>query len=148
MSEKNKVAITVTAIAVISLVIAAYFILSPSVDCLCKNPIITVDKSTTLTATTWTITNISKGVSILKNNVYIQLRNESGLIIDNESLTTASGTHGFLYFSTTGITGPYISVGDIFSLSKDYAQGSTIALMPTGNSSTTNSQPPYKILIV
>ena len=148
MSKRNVVAITVTAIALVSIIIVAYLLLFPSGGCLCNAPLMTFDKSNTSTATTWTVTNISSGVSILKIDVYIQLRNSTGLIIDNEPLLTASGTHGFLYYSTTGMTGLYISVGDVFSLSRDFSQGSTVALVPTPSSNITDSQPPYVLLIV
>jgi hypothetical protein len=43
-------------------------------------------------------------------------------------LTSASGTNGFNYTSTSN--GEYIALGDIFSLSKtQYAQGSQIILV-------------------
>ena len=148
MSKRKVVTIMITAIAVVSIIIVSYFLLFPSMGCLCESPLITLNKGMTPTATTWTVTNISSGVSIHKIDVYIQLRNASGLIMDNEPLETASGTHGFLYDSATGATGLQISIDDVFSLSRDYAKNSTIALTPAPSSNITDSQSPYVLLIV
>lgn len=47
----------------------------------------------------WTLSAIGGSASILKSNVYVQLKNTSILVIATEPLTTASGTHGFRYIA-------------------------------------------------
>jgi magnesium-transporting ATPase (P-type) len=77
---------------------------------------------------TWTITAFSTESSVLKSDVYVQLRNASGIyVIPTSILTSASGTHGFNY--TPALGEEYLSVGDVFSLSKDYTVGCTITLV-------------------
>jgi hypothetical protein len=89
-------------------------------------------KSINSTAYIWTITAILGGEKPLKSDFYVQLKgNGSGtFIIATESLTHASGTHGFNYVPAS--SGEYLAAGDVFSLSKDYLQGTTIALVTAG----------------
>jgi len=75
---------------------------------------------------TWSVIALGSG-SVLQSDVYVQLKNASGFVIQTELLTTASGTHGFGYQAAT--SGDYIAVGDVFTLSKAYAQGTTITLV-------------------
>jgi len=79
----------------------------------------------------WTISAILGGMSVLKTDVYVQLRtiimNETVFIIATEPLLAVSGTHGFNYSAAT--VGNYIAVGDSFSLSKSYASGTTLSLV-------------------
>jgi ribosomal protein L40E len=88
-------------------------------------------KGTTADTLTWTITAISGGASVLRSDVYVQLRNASGdYVIATEPMTVASGTHGFNYAAASA--GNYISVGDVITLSDDYAVGSVIYLVTAG----------------
>jgi flagellin-like protein len=73
----------------------------------------------------WRVTALTG--SILRSDVFVQVKNASGFIIQTELLTTAAGTHGFGYQAAT--TGDYIAVGDTFTLSKAYTQGSSITLV-------------------
>jgi flagellin-like protein len=76
----------------------------------------------------WILTAISGGRTVLKNDVYVQLWNETdGFIILTEPLASASGTHGFKY--TAASSGDYISVGDIFALSRNYLTGCKLTLV-------------------
>ena len=68
----------------------------------------------------------------MKSEVYVQLKNTSSFIILTESLISASGTHGFGYASAS--QGGYISIGDVFSLSKNYGPGSSITLVTSSGS--------------
>ena len=79
----------------------------------------------------WTLTAISGGRSVLKTDVYVQLRNSSdNFLIQTTPLATADGTHGFKYKAAS--TGDFIGVGDIFSLSRDYTQGTVLTLVTAG----------------
>ena len=91
-------------------------------------PFISFTESTNSTVYTWTITAIG-GNWPLKSDFYVQLKGDGSavFIIATESLINASGTHGFKY--TPASSGIYLAVGDVFSLSKDYSQGTTIALV-------------------
>jgi len=91
----------------------------------------TVRGSTALNYT-WTITAISGGASVLRSDVYVQLKNSSSFIIYTESLNSASGTHGFGYMSAS--YGSYMSIGDVFTLSKNYGPGSSITLVTSSGS--------------
>ena len=75
---------------------------------------------------TWRVTALS-GASVLRSDVYVQLKNASGFVIQTELLSVAVGTHGFGYQAAS--TGDYIAVGDVFTLSKAYTQGATITLV-------------------
>jgi len=102
-------------------------------------PPIPTNKDNSATSTTWTVW--SKGLTpILKSDVYVSLWNESSWVISREPLLIASGTHGFNYASNS--TGLYITAGDVFSLSKDYAIGSEISLV------TENGMAAYATLTV
>jgi len=80
---------------------------------------------------TWTVTAISGGRTVLKTDVYIQLRNSTdNFIIQTTPLTTADGTHGFKYKAAS--SGDFIGVGDIFSLSRNYTQGTVLTLVTPG----------------
>jgi flagellin-like protein len=92
-------------------------------------PVIGANRGSGPTNYTWTITAFEGGRSVFKSDVYVQLRaNEtSTFLIMTEPLSNATGTHGFTYLSAT--SGNYLGVGDVFSLSKDYTQGTTITLV-------------------
>jgi len=77
----------------------------------------------------WRVTALS-GEPVLRSDVYVQLKNASGFVIQTELLSAAVGTHGFGYQAASA--GDYIAVGDVFTLSKTYAQGSTITLVNLG----------------
>jgi hypothetical protein len=128
-SRRNRIA-SVISICVIVMVILAFFIYiiffefpAPSM----YQRIGTI-KDSTATDTTWAVSQIftSDRGPISKSDVYVTLHNASGYIIQNESLATASGTHGFLYKPVNA--GDYIALGDKFVLSKDYQKGCTISL--------------------
>jgi len=74
----------------------------------------------------WVVQSLAGSNHLLKNDVYVWLKNESGFIIMAEPLTSASGTHGFEYVAAN--SGNNISIGDTFKLSRDYAVGSKIYL--------------------
>ena len=73
------------------------------------------------------MTDITVGYAIVKSEVYVQLKNASGLVITSETLSYASGTHGFNYVAVS--QGDYIAIGDVFSLSKDYSSGSVLYIL-------------------
>jgi flagellin-like protein len=98
-------------------------------------PTIGTNKGSTATATTWTVTAISGGASILKTDVYVQVKDATGTFkLSTIALATASATQGFNY--TSASAGTFISVGDVFSLvkiySNAYTQGSTLTLVTAG----------------
>jgi len=129
MSSRRKIIDSIIVVLMIGLVsISIYFIPSPPY----VGGINTIHtyKSSTLTTYTWTVTAIGGTNYILKSDVYVQLKGNgsSMFIIATESLTDASGTHGFNY--TPAFSGNYLAAGDVFSLSKDYLQGTTIILVP------------------
>jgi len=139
MSNNGIITITIIAILLISLIIIANIgnggqsIITPPIN---------VKKETAATVITWTVTDIPGGSAIPKSNVCVQLRNASGLVIDNESLMIASGTHGFIYYSTASISDVNISIGDVFSLSIEYLEGCSIRLI------SFSTQGQYAILTV
>lgn len=92
-------------------------------------PVIGTTKGSTASDTTWTVTAISGSASVLKADVYVQVKDAGGTFtITTESLLYATGTHEFNYSSAS--TGSYLSIGDVFSLNKViYTQGSTITLV-------------------
>jgi len=92
-------------------------------------PVIASQKSSDATNWKWQITAIGGG-PILKSDVYVQLMNASGYVIQTEMLTTASGTHGFSYTPASSVD--HVSVGDLFRLSKDYTIGCTMTLVTPG----------------
>jgi len=133
-SRRKKVAITAYSFIVIFLIGFTFllYLLTPNDFGPPQGPYLQAAKSSTATDTTWTVVNIAGGSSILKSEVYVQLKNADGLfVIASELLDSASGTHGFSYDSITGASGLKISVGDVFSLNKTmYLLGSTIILVP------------------
>ena len=134
-SKQKKVAITAYSSIVIFLIFFSVllYLLTPNDLTPPPGPYLQTTKSSTATDTTWTVFYISGGSSILKSDVYVKVKNASGLfMIATERLGSASGTHGFSYDSTTGASGLKISVGDVFSLNKTmYSLGSTIILFPS-----------------
>jgi len=99
-------------------------------------PTIGTNKGSTSNAVTWTVSAISGGAQILKNDVYVQVKYASNGTFAIQTVILsgvggASGTHGFTYSSAS--TGNYISVGDTFSLSKTagFTQGDTVTLVQT-----------------
>jgi FlaG/FlaF family flagellin (archaellin) len=119
------VAVIVTILAVLAVFIYVIFFEFPAPSMYQR---IGTIKDSTATATTWAVSQIftSDRGPISKSDVYVTLKNASGFIMQNESLAAASGTHGFLYQPVNA--GDYISLGDVFSLSKNYQQGSSIEL--------------------
>lgn len=96
-------------------------------------PIMSTSKTTDNENFVWTITAISGSHPVLKSDVYVQLKNGTVFIIETAPLITVdgspgcAGTHGFNYSSSTA--GDYISVGDVFRLTKTYPLGTTITLV-------------------
>jgi len=119
------IVIVIIALLIIGLIIA-YFPWLPPDPGPQLPPIVTV-KSSDINNYIWTVTTIGAGSPILKSDIYVQLKNASGYVIQTEGLTTISGTHGFNYVPAS--SGIYISAGDVFSLSRDYAVGSKIFLV-------------------
>jgi hypothetical protein len=102
-------------------------------------PMIGATKSGTNNYYVWTVDAITGGGSILKSDIYVQLKNESGFVISTEPMLTigsvqgCNGTHGFSFVPAS--TGNYIGVGDSFLLDKAYTTGCTITLVtPSGSS--------------
>jgi FlaG/FlaF family flagellin (archaellin) len=104
-------------------------------------PAIGTTKGSTATAITWTITAIGSGASVLKADVFVQLKNVNlaTFNITTIALTSATSTQGFTYTSAGG--GNYLSVGDIFSVARkvatpdlgpSYPVGSTLTLVTSG----------------
>jgi len=109
-------------------------------------PTIATNKGSTATDTTWTVTAISSGASILKTDVYVQIKNGTSGTITTQTTALGTGTAPFVVtpaLVTAGFSyspassGNYISVGDVISLDKTgmnaYAQGSTITLVQTAS---------------
>jgi len=96
-------------------------------------PTITTIRIATATAMTWTVTVISGEASILKGDVYVQVKDANDTYtITTEALLTATGTHGFEY--TPISAGNNIAVGDEFSLDNTiYGQGSSLTLVRTAS---------------
>jgi hypothetical protein len=96
-------------------------------------PLIGLTKSATDTNHVWTVNAITGGASILRTDIYVQLLNESGFVIQTQPLfnvgnqTGCNGSHGFLYAPSANST--FISVGDSFFLDKAYTQGCKISLV-------------------
>jgi len=96
-------------------------------------PVMSTAKTTDDNNYIWTIVAISGGHPVLRGDIYVQLKNETGFIIATEplvdagNLTSCNGTHGFKY--TAASAGDYIGVGDKFALDKAYTQGCTITLV-------------------
>ena len=95
--------------------------------------VITMNKGATATTTTFTVKASPNSCLTLplKSDVYVQVKDASGTFkILSVLLSTATGTQGFTYSSSTGAVGQYISVGDVFSLNSSmYGVGSTLALV-------------------
>lgn len=90
-------------------------------------PMVSTSRTTDNTNIVWTVVAIAGSHAVLRTDVYIQLQNESGFIIQTEPLLNASGTHGFKY--TEANSGDYLSVGDMFSLDKAYTTGCKLTLV-------------------
>lgn len=128
--------IVIIVLIVLPIVLSAFLyimVLTPVVDGM--TPVFGTSKGSNATYTIWTVASISGGGSVLKSDVYVQVRNESGTYqILTEALEACDGTSGFEY--TPASAGGYISVGDTFALLKDwYKQGSTITLVTPSASS-------------
>ena len=117
-------------LVVIAIIIAVIFVMALTTP---KGPVgglkLTVNKGWSSQYITWTVTSLQG--DLLRSDVCITLKNASGIVINDEKLLSASGTHGFLY--TPAQHGDSLSVGDVFSLSKDYDQGCQLYLVaPNG----------------
>jgi hypothetical protein len=82
-----------------------------------------------LSYTTWTVSDRTQP-NILQSDVYVQVHNATGFVIPTIRLTTASGTHGFLYVPATN--GNNITPGDVFALSTNYKVNCTLTLVTGG----------------
>jgi len=136
-SRRKKVAITAYSSIVIFLILFSVllYLLIPNESPPLPGPYLQTAKSSTGTDVIWTVMYVSGGSSILKSEVYVQVKNASGyFVIATELLGSASGTHGFSYNSITGASGLKISVGDVFNLNKTmYPLGSMIILVTSGS---------------
>ena len=97
-------------------------------------PTIGTSPSTTATQYVWTV--VTTSAPIQKSDIFVQLKpnGTATFLISTVLLTTASGTHGFVY-SAAG-SGTTIGAGDVIALSKDYAQGTVINLVTPGGAGT------------
>jgi len=99
-------------------------------------PMISAAKSSDDHNIVWTVSAIAGSHAVLRIDVYIQLMNESGFVIQTEPLISqgatpgCSGTHGFNY--TPASAGNSIGVGDIFIIDKAYNQGCSLTLVTPG----------------
>jgi hypothetical protein len=129
----KRVGIIILSVIVIALIIVGSIIVysmpkGPGPDYITLNPMIIADKGYIVNHYHyWTINHyVGSADRLLKNDIYVWLKNESGFIIIAEPLTSASGTHGFEYVAID--SGNNVSFGDSFRLSSDYAVGSKIYL--------------------
>jgi hypothetical protein len=133
-SRRKKIALTIYSSVVVFLIFLSVFLyLLISIDGVPPpGSYILTTKSSNATATTWTVAHVAVGHPLLKSDLSVIIKNASGtFIITLLPLTVVSGTHGFNY--TPALGGDYLSVGDVFSLSKDYTVGCTIILVtPNG----------------
>jgi flagellin-like protein len=120
------VAITVVLAAVLYVMVLAFIITPPGGGVIGTVP--DSDANNHL----WRVTALGSD-PILRSDVYVQLKNESGFVIQTELLSVAVGTHGFGYQAAS--TGDYVGVGDVFTLSRVYTQGTTITLVTLGATS-------------
>ncbi len=112
--------ILITAILIASILYYAVISFSPDPR---LPPNIYLSMSSNTTDWIFTVAGISYShAPLLKSAVYVQLDNGSGYVILNEQLTAASGSHGFNYFPNS--SGDYVTIDDVFTISKDYAYGS------------------------
>jgi flagellin-like protein len=95
-------------------------------------PVIAFTPSHNSTDYIWTLTSIGSGRMVLKNDTFVQLKNETGFIITTERLDIASGSHGFKYTSSSAPGYEYLSAGDVITLDKAYGAGTTITLVNPG----------------
>jgi hypothetical protein len=137
LGRQGKIIVSCIVIALIasSVVTAVYLVQSSvGVGCGCAT-IISMNKSSDAEHWTFTIAGVSPP-QVLKNDVRVQLTNASGwFVINNESLTVASGTHGFSYIPASSVD--QMSVGDVFILNKTtFGAGSTLRII-SGDGTTT-----------
>jgi hypothetical protein len=131
MSRQAKIKISlVVAIAIIVIVSFLAYVLSLNQGGPVDGLTMVTNRSTTATDTVFTITAMSSDPPILKSDVYVMVKNASGIVINTEPLSVANGTHGFNYLPAD--TSNHLSVGDVFLLSKNYQQGCTVTLVNQG----------------
>ena len=134
--KRNKI-IVMSSITISSLVMlmAIWAVMSLSVNnsCACAS-IITLIRGSDANNWTFTIDGLSSTdghnfSSTPTSEFKVSLTNGTGIgIIIEESLTIASGTHGFKYISASSLN--HLSAGDIFSLNRTtYITGSTFAII-------------------
>ena len=133
-SRRNKIIVSSLSISlIIILVISVYIMATNHLSGGNPFPKINTNKSLNGTDTIWTVTSISNSPGILKIDVYVQVKNASGIyLISTEPLISVSDTHGFNYTPHPGwfSNASYISVGDVFSLNRImYTNGSSIMLV-------------------
>jgi flagellin-like protein len=92
-------------------------------------PTIAAIRSTTATSYVYTVTAISGASAIQQTDVAVQLKGNgtSTFLIQTETLANAEGMAGF-HYSAAG-SGTTISVGDVFTIPKTYAAGTTLTLV-------------------
>jgi flagellin-like protein len=98
-------------------------------------PTIAMTRSTTATQWVYTVTAISGATAIQQSDVFVQLKGNgtSTFLIQTVLLSTATGSHGFVYSAASA--GTTISVGDVFTLLKSpsgYTTGTVLTLVTTG----------------
>jgi len=131
----SPVVATILLVAITVVLAAVLYIMAAGMGGLGSTPppIIAFTPSHTSTEYTWTLTSIGSGRMVLKTDIFVQLRNESGFVITTERLDNASGTHGFKYTFSSAPGYEYISAGDVISLDKAYNSGTAITLVnPAG----------------
>jgi len=108
-------------------------------------PTIATNKGTSATATTWTVAAISGGASILKTDVFVQIKNATTNAITTQTTALWLGSAINPVLTTAGVTysaasaSTFISVGDVFGLAKvgpgpnSYQQGCTMTLVATAS---------------
>jgi len=126
MAGKHKIRTIVAIFAVVVILIisiAALYLFSQKTTSTSGQ--IETTKGSNATAWTWTVAKTNG--TFLKNDIEILIGNATGFPVQNIPLMNVSGSHGFSYVPHD--SGKYISIGDVFALSKDYAPGSEIEIM-------------------
>jgi len=102
-------------------------------------PTIGTNKGTNATYTTWTVSAISGGASILKTDVYVQVKDANGtfqvqtVVLAKDLAGSPAAPVGGHFSYSPAASGNYISVGDVFGIDKaHFKQGSTVTLVTSG----------------
>ena len=141
--SRRKKIIILSAISLILIILIAWY-LAPTGSVPECTTMMGIIKGSTATNITFTVVSVYScySPSPLKSDIHVLVKDANGLlIITNEPLVSASGTHGFNYTSVS--TGDYLSVGDVLSLDKTiYTPGSQLYLI------TPDGKNQYAILTV